>query len=93
MRICTGFGEIRLLRADVERLAAAVIELDRRPRAGASLPAKELLEAAAARVLREKFSERPSDTVGELCTMVTRALGRKTAVSKKTIERAMRRAW
>ena len=42
---------------DVERLAAAVIEPDRRPRAGASLPAKELLEAAAARVLREKFSE------------------------------------
>jgi hypothetical protein len=102
-RVCRGFGEIRLLREDVERLAAPPalaeqieekeVEPRRPPRAKAKLPAKELLHEAVARVLREKFPTRPSATVGELCDIATLALGRKTTVSKKSIERAMPLVW
>jgi hypothetical protein len=70
------------------------IEPEQPRRAKARLPAKELLHEAAARVLRERFpGSRPSATVGELCDIVTLALGRKTTVSKKSIERAMPLLW
>jgi hypothetical protein len=49
-----------------------------------------LLRESAAEILREEFpTGRPSDTVGELRTMVARKLGRKD-ISSKTIQRAMR---
>jgi|HubBroStandDraft_6_1064221.scaffolds.fasta_scaffold241977_2 hypothetical protein len=88
-RVCRGFGEIRLLRADVERLVAPATSPP--ARAGAGLPAKENLDESAAAILRDKFPRRPPHKRETLRGIVSEALGRE--ISLETLKRAMASAW
>jgi hypothetical protein len=94
VRVCTGFGDIRLLRSDVERLAvpAAIaeqieekpVEPEQSPRAKARLPAKEPADEARARKLMEMFPDgrRPKREI----------IAARLGVDPRTVDRALRAA-
>jgi hypothetical protein len=92
-RVCRGFGEIRLLRADVERLAS--------PSAIAPKPAKvtalkkDGLDVAVARALEKLFPEgRPAGrSRNELAVLLSKEMKLRTVPSVKTLDRALALAW
>jgi hypothetical protein len=96
-RVCRGFGDIVLLRKDVERLAAPVTiehEAVSTGEGAAVAPPKPGLLDDVVAVLREKFPGRPRHKREALLDIVRKELGvGDETVSLETLKRAMAHAW